>query len=151
MDSFEKIVAPLLRTLKIEASKIQEDQVFIELEGGLRVNMLCNWEGSVILMANVGGIKQASLELLWSLLERNLFCELPQVQISASAQDKKIILWVQERLSLLDSSSLHRLFERFVRTAKDVGVMLESKTPAPPKPGIGPSGLTKSRLGAYSV
>jgi len=151
MENFKKIIAPLLKSLKIEAPKLQDGQLFIELEGGLKVNMLCNWEGSVILVANLGGLQPASPELLWQLLEKNLFCELPQVQISAAAQDQTIILWVQERLSQLDSSSLSRLFERFVRTAKEVGLMLASQAPTRPKAGGRPPLLNRSRLGTYSA
>lgn len=151
MEDFEKMVAPLLKSLKIEVSKIQDGQLFIELDDGLKVNMVCNWEGSVILVSNLGGIEQASPELLWALLEKNLFCELPQVQISAAAEDKKIIIWVQERLSQLNSSTLHKLFDRFVRTSKEVRLMLAEQKPVQPKPGNGPSALARGRLGGYSA
>lgn len=43
------------------------------------------------------------VEQLWRLLEEDLFCEFPHIQISASADEKKIILWTPERLSQLDS------------------------------------------------
>lgn len=151
MESFEKIVSHLLKSLKIESSKIQDGQFFIELDDGLKVNVICNWEGSVILMANLGSVEKDSPERLWALLEKNLFCELPQIQVSAAAQDRKIIIWVQERLSQLNSSSLHKLFERFVRTSKEVSAMLTMQKPIPSKPGSGPSMLTRSRLGAYSA
>lgn len=78
MEIFEKIVTSLFKSLKIETSKIQNGQFFIELAEGLKVNVICNWEGSVILVANLGGVKDNSPKLLWNLLENNLFCELPQ-------------------------------------------------------------------------
>ncbi|WP_223537148.1 CesT family type III secretion system chaperone [Pseudomonas sp. GL-B-16] len=149
MEIFEKIVTPLFKSLKIEASKIQDGQFFIELAEGLKVNVICNWEGSVILVANLGGVKDSSQELLWNLLEKNLFCELPQIQISAAAEDKKIIIWTQERLSQLNSSSLNTLFERFVRRAKEVSLIMTNQGQAQPKAASGPPLLTRSRLGTY--
>ncbi len=151
MQNFEQIVASLLESLKIQAPKISAGQFFVELSDGLKVNIICNWENNVILVANVGGTQDNTQELLWHLLEKNLFCELPHIQISASAEDKKIILWTQERLSQLDSRSLNALFERFARRAAEISVILAGQKQRQPK-AVGDSSLrNRTRLGAPVV
>lgn len=151
MQNFEKIVASLLESLKIEAPQISDGQFFVELSDGLKVNIICNWENNVIMVANVGGTKDNSPQLLWHLLEENLFCELPHIQISASAEDKKIILWTQERLSQLDSRSLNALFERFMRRVKEVSVILAGQEQSQPKAFSETSSRNRTRLGAPLV
>ncbi|MEO4017889.1 hypothetical protein [Pseudomonas rossensis] len=69
---------------------------------------------------NLGVVDLKDAEQLLRLLEEDLFCEFPHIQISASADEKKIILWTQERLSQLDSSYLIALFERLIRRAEEI-------------------------------
>lgn len=131
MSTFEKIIAPLLSELNLDTSAVKDEHCFIELSNDLRVNIICNWMDSVIFVTNLGVPKNTSSQtLLWALLENNLFCELPQVQISAAANEKKIIIWVQERLSQLDAKSLSDLFDRLMRKAKEIKLLMNGQEPA---------------------
>lgn len=126
MSNFEHVVKPLLKFMKVELkSELKDNHCLLELDSGMQVNLYGNWHESLIIVANLGELKSAEQKtLLWNLLEENLFFELPHIQISAAAEEKKIIVWTQERLSQLDSSSTIKLFQRFVERAEEVQKMI---------------------------
>lgn len=133
MKVFEKTVSPLLKKLGLEAAPNPDNHYVLELDNGLQMHLIGNWQDNLIMVMNLGVTDLKDAEQLWRLLEENLFCEFPHIQISASADEKKIILWTQERLSQLDSSSLIALFERLIRRAEEILERVNGKAEGLPK------------------
>ena len=143
---------PLLHELHVAPAQVEDDHCCIELDDGLQVNIVCNWMDSVIFAVNLGvPAKFPHDTLLWSLLEKNLFCELPQVQISAAAEEKKIIVWTQERLIYLDARTLRDLFGRLMHRAREVQSLMNGFAARPYNPAENSSpvsgiGLARARF-----
>lgn len=132
MKGFEKTVSPLLKKLGVDPAPNPDNHYVLALDNGLQMHLIGNWQDTLIMVMNLGVADLKSAEPLWHLLEENLFCEFPHIQISASADEKKIILWTQERLSQLDSSTLLALFERFMQRAEEILRRMNGKSGAAP-------------------
>lgn len=128
MKVFEKTISPLLKKLQIDPAPNSDNHYVLALDNGLQMHLIGNWQDTLIMLMNLGCADLKGAEPLWHLLEDNLFCEFPHIQISASADEKKIILWTQERLSQLDSSSLLALFERFMQRAEEILQRMSGKS-----------------------